>query len=231
MVKTWSISQHLNEENKNISKAAKCLYMFIHHLQRHDSPSVMVTVKNSTNVAVAAAGHVVAIRGLGVWVRSSDQITPDLAKFDWDFNTVCPVGGAVSVAGGRVQIRFFFPLLKKSLQFSLLWIPLFDVRIHTISHTHTLTNTDTRTGTWSASNVTAFCEKCPSAASSLQEKKRAAEGRYHRGHSARPLRLLGHFLSAGGRHVTAWRLSEVQLMLEKPIRTPGSQISNVVSTH
>lgn len=63
MVKIFPISQHLNEENKNISKAAKCLYMFICHLQRHDSPSVVVTVKNSTNAVVAAAGHEVAIKG------------------------------------------------------------------------------------------------------------------------------------------------------------------------
>lgn len=89
MVKMLPISQHLNEENKNISKAAKCLYMFICHLQRRDSPSVVVTVRSSTNAAVAAAGHVVAIRGRGFWAcgaqtrshQISLSLTGTLAKF------------------------------------------------------------------------------------------------------------------------------------------------------
>lgn len=89
MVKTLPVSQHLHEENKNISKAAKCLYMFICRLQRHGTPSVAVTVKNSTNTAVAAAGHVVAVRGQGVWecgaqIRSRQillSLTGTLTKF------------------------------------------------------------------------------------------------------------------------------------------------------
>lgn len=172
--------------------------MFICLLQRRDSPSVVVTVKNSTNAA--AAGHVVA--GSGGVCLGTAEIRPDHSRAHRVRLGLCQ---SLSSRWSRFSggSRFALnPLLRQWLQFSPLWVPPIDVQKHTHTEGHFV-------------GVEAFYEKRPSTASSLQEKKRAAEGRDRRGRCAGLLPLSGHLLSARGRQVTAWHLSEVQWVLRR----------------
>lgn len=147
MVIILPIFQHLNEENKNISKAAKCLYMFICHLQRRDSPSVMVTVKHTTRGGGGGKSRGrrewLGVGRKGVW--SSDRIAPDLAEFDWDFDKVCPAGGAVSAVEAGSRFAFYSASQEVAPAFSPLGptIPICLMCVHTQTHMHSHTNTHT----------------------------------------------------------------------------------------
>lgn len=232
MVKIFPISQHLNEENKNISKAAKCLHMFICHLQRHDSPSVVVTVKNSTNAAVAAAGHVVAIRG---WGFGSAELRPDRTRScwgDWDFDKVCPVGGAISVAEGvfKIALLFFSSSQKVASLFCPLGPTIWCAYTQKLTRTHSQTQTHARAlGRRRMSRP--FVKNVHPQRLGFRRRKE-----WRRGGTIGST-LLGPSLS----WVTSCRPEvtrspygiwvKLNQCCEEPIRTPGSQISNVVSTY